>query len=229
MFDFSSKKNEGRASSHLELVERADPVPLLGAPEPAAPAPPKKGFKLGWKMKTFIGTAAVINGLYAWVLVKNYQAKKAAGNHRNSTTPLNSATPPSNDTSYIRNQPPPGYQPNDVSHLSHRTQQTTDPPNANQQNYQEPSTNAYQQNYEGSSTNANQQTYEEQSTSPPQTSTSQSNRPWTNNGPNFRREERPRGRRSPVDILSELHPKSRLFSVANIILLLGLKSQVLIG
>ena len=125
MFDASSKRNhdEGRASSHLELVERAGPLP--GAVGTTPLALPKTGFKLGWKMKTLIGTALVVNGLSAWVAVKDYQAKKAAENKLNSATPLNSAAPPNSGTppTYdASSPPPPGFQPNGVSHLAHRTQ-----------------------------------------------------------------------------------------------------------
>ena len=87
MFSFSSKNNEGRALSQLELVER-DAVP------PAVPKK-KKGFKLGWKMKTVIGAFVAVNGLYAWALYSNHEAKKAAekNNQTDSATPTSSAAP----------------------------------------------------------------------------------------------------------------------------------------
>ena len=139
--------------SRLRLVERADPeVPQAGPPVPAAPAP-ENGFKLDWKIPTVIGTTLAVNGLLAWALVSAYKARKKA-NQSNSATPRN----------YDAIEPPNGYSPNEVSHLTHGTQQTTNSlPDATQQ-----------------------------------TSTGQSTPSSTNNGPISRREERPRGRRSPV-------------------------------
>ena len=186
-FDSSSKKNEGRAqaSSRLKLVERADPeVPQADPPVPAAPAAPapENGFKLDWKIPTVIGTTLAVNGLLAWALVSAYKARKKA-NQSNSATPRNS-------DAY---EPPNGYSPNEVSHLTHGTQQTTD-----------------------SLPDATQQTFTGQPTNPPS----------TNNDPNSRREERPRGRRSPVS--SELHPESRIDAVADgIFTTTGFRSQAL--
>jgi hypothetical protein len=143
-------------------------------------------------MAAALGTIVLVNGASAWALVTAYKALKANANQsklKSATPPPDSATPPRNyDAVEMSN----GYSPNEVSHLAHGTQQTTD-----------------------SLTGATQQTYEDTSTDPIQlTSTGQpTNPPLTNNGPNSRREERPRGRRSPVS--SELHPESRIDAVAD--------------
>ena len=127
VFGFSSKKNEGRALSHLELVER-DKQPLeVPAPRKSAVSVPKS---LSGKMKALIGAAIVVNGVFDWALLAYYHNKYANSDQLNSDPPNsappspNSATPPSNAPAPQQNYDSP--QP-EVSHLAHGTQQTTDP------------------------------------------------------------------------------------------------------
>ena len=161
-------------------------------------------WKLDWKMKTLIGTGLVVNGLYVWALVSDHKANKAAekqAQQKAAATPPGSAppSPSSAGNTSPQNYGFPVYPQSEVSQLTHGThwQQSTD-----------------------SLTDATQQTYGNPPTSysTQQTSTGQStNPPSANNGPNSRREERPLARkfrrRSPVDIPSELHLKSRIDAV----------------
>ena len=203
MFD-SSSKNEGRDSSHLELVERANPsTAARHAPEERA---------LGWKMKSLIGAGLGAQGLMDWYLLDHINSN---ANQASSTPPSPGAeTAPSNTPQQNYGSPPP------VSHLTHGTQQTTDSSltDATQQGYSGQG-NGYPQNYGTQTTNQNQQssTGQQPSTGQSPSTGQQTTQYSTNNGPNSRREERPRGRRSPVDIPSELHSKSRIDGVADVI------------
>jgi hypothetical protein len=178
LFDSSSKKNEGRALSHLELVER-DKQPLeVPAPRTSVPLALSAPKSLSGKMKALIGAAIVVNGVFDWALLAYYHNKYGNSNSDppNSVPPSPSpATPPSNvpapQQNYVSPQP-------EVTHLTHVTQQTTD-----------------------SLTDPTQQTYGN-------TSTGSTQQISTNNDTNSRREEHPRGRHSPVDIPSELYPES---------------------
>ena len=77
-------------------------------------------------MAAALGTIVLVNGASAWALVTAYKALKANANQsklESATPPPNSATPPRN---YDAVEHPNGYSPNEVSHLTHGTQQTTD-------------------------------------------------------------------------------------------------------
>jgi len=124
------KKNGGRASSHLELVERENPL--------EAAVVSKTGSKIGWKMKTFIGTSLALNALYALSLASDYGAKKGAeAQAQVDSARLNSTTPPSS-----AGRPPqqnygssPGYsQPQTYGNPANQqtsTGQSTNPPSTN--------------------------------------------------------------------------------------------------
>ena len=196
VLDSSSKKNEGQALSHLELVER-DKQPLE-VPAPtgrtsvplAVPTPESEGVKLSGKMKALIGVGLVVTIAADWAILSHFRNTSTDSNQPDPTPPNSSppspspATPPSNASAPQQNYDLPQAE---VSHLAHGTQQTTD-----------------------SLTDATQQTYGNTSIS----STQQNS---TNNGTNSRREQRSRGRRSPVDIPSELYPESesRIDAVAD--------------
>ena len=201
VFD-SSSKTEGRDSSHLELVERADPsTAARHAPEERA---------LGWKMKSLIGAGLGAQGLMDWYLLDHINSNA----NQASATPASSGsgTPSGNSPQQNYGSYPP------VSHLTQGTQQTTDSSltDATQQSYGNQAA-GYPPNYGTQTTNQNQQYSTGQQTSTGQPPSTGQQTTQTNNGPNSRREERPRGRRSPVDIPSELHSKSRIDAVADVI------------
>jgi hypothetical protein len=87
VFNSSSKKHEGQASSHLEPVERG-----LG---PLA----TKVNNLNWKIKALIGTSVVVQGFYVYAMTKTYQAKQAAeAAAKANATASASATPSPSST-----------------------------------------------------------------------------------------------------------------------------------
>jgi len=126
------KKNEGRASSQLELVERG-----------TEPAISKR--KLGWKMQTLLASSMAVNGLFAWSLVSNYKANKAAekqAQHEAATPPSSAGNTPQQNNGYPPQQNngyppgysqpqtygnPPGYYPTQQT----STGQSTNPPSTN--------------------------------------------------------------------------------------------------
>ena len=147
MFTSSSKKNEGRFSSHVELVQRDLDGPEAATPaarpaEPAAEAAVAKT-KMGWKMKTFIGTSVALNALLGYGLLRknegnkarNYEGNKTAENQQQhwhaeqqaAAAPPGSAPQSSSaaggtpQQNYGQNY---GYPQNAVSQLTHGTQQT---------------------------------------------------------------------------------------------------------
>jgi hypothetical protein len=98
LFDFSSK-NEGRALSHLELVER-DKQPLEVPPPrkstPLAVLAPKS---ISGKMKALIGVGMVATIAADWALLSHFHHLYDNSNPSDSTPPNSSpnfATPPSN-------------------------------------------------------------------------------------------------------------------------------------
>jgi len=215
------KKTEGRFSSHLvqrELKRQEPPRPAeppaeapkpaepqVEAPKPAAPpveapkpaaeaAVAKTGSKMGWKMKTLIGTSLAVNALFGYSLFSNYEGNKAYNQQQQAAqqqaqqqaAQQQAAQQQAAQQQAAQQQAaaaPPGSAPQSSSAAGGTPQQN------------------YGQNY-GYPQNAYPSTYSTQQTSPPS----------TNNGPNARREERPLrrrkfGRRSPVDF-----PKARSFS-----------------
>ena len=194
MFNSSSKKHEGQASSHLEPVERG-----LG---PLA----TKISNLNWKIKALIGTGVVVQGFYVYAMTKTYQAKQAAlaAKAKANATASASATPsPSSTPLTDATRPTSGDPPTQIYENPSSPHRYEDP--LTQQTYEDPST---QQTHEDPST---QQTYEDPSTQ--QTSTAQMTKPpWV---ATRRQEERFFDHRSPVDISGEVRDKSHPDVVAD--------------
>ena len=99
LFDSSSNRNEGRALSHLELVER-DKQPLEVPPPrkstPLAVLAPKS---ISGKMKALIGVGMVATIAADWALLSHFHHLYDNSNPSDSTPPNSSpsfATPPSN-------------------------------------------------------------------------------------------------------------------------------------
>jgi hypothetical protein len=150
LFDSSSKKNEGRALSHLELVER-DKQPLE-VPAPSRrperlpervpllePAPESEGVKLSGKMKALIGAGLVVTIAADWAILAHFRNTSTNSNQSDSTPP--DSAPPSLSA--------------EVSHLTHVTQQTTESlTDPTQQTYGNTTTGSTQQISTNNGTNS---------------------------------------------------------------------------